>query len=136
MTYEEKLEQSEELGIQVITLPANEFEYQEVPVDVKDQERTKVAFIIIQGIVQSHTVGDSILLVHSDQEKAQEAVIYEIKHMVLSDLAKYRRLVKYYADPTCNGYKSIRESLAKLYPNLIEGEIVTLIFFAPAETDS
>jgi hypothetical protein len=130
--------QEEEISLtwHALKLPANEFEYKAIPYQEKDKPELKMAFVILQGIHLGFKVGDLLLLEHSDPEIVDQATVYEVKTMVLSDLAKYKHLLKYYADPACQTFRNIAESLPGIYPHIIEGEIVTVVFFTPLVVES
>jgi len=69
--------------------------------------------------------GDGMLLGH--------ASLFEFKHMVMGDLSRYRELTRnyYHHEAASKSYAKLKKDLMSQYDGIIDGEIVTLIFFVP-----
>ncbi|MBW2636071.1 MAG: hypothetical protein JRC86_00850 [Deltaproteobacteria bacterium] len=97
-----------------------------------EAEKFEIGFSILKGVVTRYTELDYVTLVCPDDSATdvhREAQVYDVKHMVLSDLSKYTNLMKYYADGKCSRFMSIRKQLRDIYKGLVDGELVTLVFF-------
>lgn len=104
----------------------------------KEESHLKIGFMLLKGVHVRYTVGDEINLVYLDDEgtgSGQVAHVYDIKHVTLADLSKYRRLLKYFVDPALSQFMAIRQWLQKEFPGIIDGEIVTMVFYAITEYD-
>ncbi len=83
--------------------------------------------------VYDHPVFD--LATPYDAQFLGRANIYEVKHMVLADVLRYPHLLSYFHDKRYSVYAALKQHLRELPEGggLINGEIVTLVFFTPGE---
>jgi len=72
---------------------------------------------------------------HCKYDRLGSAEIYEIKHMILGDLARYKELTRnYYHNETAGkSYHKLKKDMMTQYDGIIDGEIVTAVFFIPKQ---
>lgn len=95
-------------------------------------------FVIIKGVHDMPQCSDTCLVYDDFPEDLCApplgvAKIFDIKHMVLGDLLRYPNMCKYFHDKRYRKARTLRNHLDNLYDGLIDGEIVTLVFFTPGE---
>jgi len=62
------------------------------------------------------------------------ARLFEVKHFALADFSRYREMLKqYYHIASANTYNKLKSHLKSLYDGIVDGEIVTLVFFIPEQ---
>ncbi|MCP4994037.1 MAG: hypothetical protein GY934_09695 [Gammaproteobacteria bacterium] len=63
------------------------------------------------------------------------ATIFDVKHLVLGDINQYKMLLKdyYHKADVAKSYIKFKQHLQSLYDGIIDGEIVTLVFFTPEQ---
>lgn len=114
------------------------------------KQKIALNFVIIKGI---HLHWNSVVEIYGDrgcnEDLLGKAEVYEVKYMTLADLlvrryvtdgsvsftSGYPKLCKsfYHSEKAGKSLKALREVLTKQYDGIIDGEIVTLVFFIPDE---
>lgn len=119
-----------------IWLPYNQLRTKEIEVPNLDR-KIALNFVVVKGI---YTHVAPYLCVHSDKECTQDnllgiAEVFEVKHMVLGDLGRYQEMLKRYfhAEDATKSAPAFRKRIGEYYDGIIDGEIVTLVFFIPNE---
>ncbi|MCK5020801.1 MAG: hypothetical protein KAS32_27515 [Candidatus Peribacteraceae bacterium] len=100
------------------------------------EQHLKVSFVIAQGVRSNFQVDEDVDIVYRHEEEETlvlQAKVYDIKCMVLGDLSKYSKLMRYYVKGADTQFFKLREHIRKHNPGIIDGEIVTLIFFSTEE---
>lgn len=100
-----------------------------------EKEDIALNMTIIPGI---HSFKDCEIL-HCFADRSNKihvcvGMVYEAKHMVFSDLARYNKLCSFFYNEKANTYHAIEYQLKHhMYPTFITGEIVTVLFFTIQE---
>ena len=99
----------------------------------------RLGFLLLKGAHNRYFVGEDMDLIHSASDGTitiESSTVYDIKHITLADLSKYHRLLEYFVDPAMNRFMDIRAWLQKEFPGIIDGEIVTMVFYAITEDET
>ena len=99
----------------------------------KEEGDLRLGFLVLKGVHVRYDVGDIVTLLHSGDDDIishEPATVYDIKHITLADLSKYHRLLEYFVIPETSRFMDIRKWLQGEYPGIIDGEIVTMVFYA------
>lgn len=128
--------------IDYLVLPDSIMSHEKVTVP-GEPEPIILNFVVIKGVHDIPTEEDGsipkVRLVYPTNNNCSTeaclgiANIYEIKHMVLSDLHRYTKLMKFFHDSRYRTYFKLRTHLESIYDGIIDGEIVTVIFFTPGK---
>ena len=127
------------MSIDYLILPDKKLHHNKVQVPVEDHvEDLLINMVIIKGVhdmPQNAGCHATNCLVYEHEYDPEACIgvahIYDIKHMVLADLHQHSKLMTYFHDQDCTTYPTIRKHLAQQYDGIIDGEIVTLVFFTP-----
>ena len=124
--------------MQLLRVPVSEINAKVPPSKVEGG--IKVGFVLLKGASALHAAGDEICLAFQPEDGNCEttfATVYDVKHVTIADLSKYHRLLHYFADASLNRFMALRTWLQREYPGIIDGEIVTMVFYAlPAEDET
>jgi len=103
------------------------------------EEPIALNIVVLKGIqAQDVAVGDMVN-VWEDQQCTQtcwgRARIFEVKHMVLGDLSRYKILLGsyYHCKDAGKSFKRFMADMKSQYDGILEGEIVTVVFFTPEQ---